>query len=235
MADPLVLLPGMMADARVFAPQIAALSGARAVQVAPLLGASIEDIAARVIVNAPPRFALAGWAMGGVVAAEILRQAPDMVTRLALMDTTTQTEDPDTAAAREPQIALAKAGRLEDVMRDEMKPRYLAPGPHRLEIINTVLAMAKSFGPDVFESQSRAMMRRPASQDILAAAECPVMVICGSHDPVFPVAGHEAIASAIPNATLEIIEDAGHMPSLEKAEETTAALDRWLNDRLLLS
>ncbi|MEO1239791.1 MAG: alpha/beta hydrolase [Pseudomonadota bacterium] len=235
MADPLVFLPGMMCDARLFQPQIAAFSGQRAVHVAPLLGDSIEDIAARVIADAPPRFALAGLSMGGIVAMEILRQAPDMVTRVAFLDTNPKAELPDVAAAREPQIALVKAGRLEDVMRDEMKPRYLAPGPKRLEVLNIVMDMAKDLGPDLFVSQSRALMRRPDSVDTLKALNVPALVLCGSHDTVCPVSRHEFMAELIANATLEIIEDAGHLPTLEKPDETNAALDRWLHDRLLLS
>ena len=200
-----------------------------------MLGDTIEDIAARVIADAPPRFALAGLSMGGIVAMEILRQAPDMVARLALLDTNPKAELPEVAAAREPQIALVKAGRLEDVMRDEMKPRYLAPGPRRLEVLNTVMDMAKALGPDVFVSQSRALMRRPDSEETLRALDCPTLVLCGSHDTVCPVSRHEFMAEIIPNATLEIIEDAGHLPTLEMPDEATAALDRWLHDRLLLS
>lgn len=235
MGEPLVLLPGMMADARLFAPQIAALSGQRAVHFAPLLGATIEEIASRVIADAPPRFALAGVAMGGIVAMEIMRQAPDMVARLALLDTTFAPELPDVAAAREPQIALVKAGRLDDVIRDEMKPRYLAPGPRRIEVLNAVLDMAQTLGADVFIDQSRAMMRRPNSENTLAAIDCPVLVLCGSHDTVYPVPLHETMVGKVTNGTLEIIEDAGHLPTLEMPDQTTAALDRWLNDRLLLS
>lgn len=235
MPEPLLLLPGMMCDARLFAPQLAAFSGRRAVQVAPMTGDTIESIAASVIANAPPQFALAGLSMGGIVAMEVLKQAPDMVTRLALLDTNPMAELPEVAAAREPQIALVKAGRLEDVMREEMKPRYLAPGPQRLEVLNIVMDMAKTLGPDIFISQSRALMRRPDQQETLRNAECPVLVLCGSHDTVCPVSRHEFMAEIIPNATLEIIEDAGHLPTLEKPAETTDALDRWLHDRLLLS
>ena len=235
MREPLLLLPGMMCDARLFAPQIAAFSGTRAVQVAPMIGDTIEAIAAGVIANAPPRFALAGLSMGGIVAMDVLRQAPDMVSRLALLDTNPMGETPEVAAAREPQIALVKAGRLEDVMRDEMKPRYLAPGPRRIEVLNIVMEMAGALGPEMFVSQSRALMRRRDAQDTLRRAACPTLVLCGSHDTVCPVSTHELMAGLIPGATLEIIEDAGHLPTLEKPEETTAALDRWLHDRLLLS
>lgn len=235
MTTPLLLLPNMMADARLFQPQIAALSAHRAVHVAPLLGDTIEDIAARIITHAPPQVALAGISMGGVVALEILRQAPDMVTRIALLDTTAAPEAPDVAAAREPHIARAKAGRLEDVMREEITSHHLAPGPARLEILNLLPDMAKGFGAETYEKQSRAMMRRPDASALLSEIDCPAMVLCGSHDTIFPVSIHKAMAEAIPGSTLEIIDDAGHLPSLEKPDETTAALERWLTGTLLLS
>ena len=97
------------------------------------------------------------------------------------------------------------------------------------------MEMAKDLGPELFISQSRALMRRPDSVDTLKGLGVPALVLCGSHDTVCPVSRHEFMAELIPNATLEIIEDAGHLPTLEQAEATTAALDRWLHDRLLLS
>src|SRR5210317_2061157 len=132
MPEPLVLLPGMMCDARLFGPQIADMSGDTAVMVAPVTqGERVEEIASSLLDQLPHRFALAGLSMGGIVAMEILRRAPDRVSRLALLDTNPLAETPQVAAAREPQIVAAKAGRMLDVIRDEMKPNYLAPGSAR--------------------------------------------------------------------------------------------------------
>ena len=134
MTDPLVFLPGMMCDARLFGPQIAELSADTAVMVAPITqGERIEEIASGLLHQLPNRFALAGLSMGGIVAMEVLRRAPERVSRIALLDTNPLAETPQVAATREPQIVAARAGRLLDVMRDEMKPSYLAPGPHRQE------------------------------------------------------------------------------------------------------
>jgi len=230
MNEPLVLLPGMMCDARLFLPQIVALSTERPVQVAPVnLGGTIEDIARSVLAAAPERFALAGLSMGGIVAMEVLRCAPARISRLALMDTNCQAEMPNVAAAREPQIVGAKAGRLAEVMRDEMKPNYLAPGPGRLEVLNTVMDMALDLGPEVFIRQSRALQRRPDQQGTLRKSKTPTLVVCGEHDALCPVRRHEFMAHLMPNARLEIIADAGHLPTLERPDEVTGLLRRWLS------
>jgi pimeloyl-ACP methyl ester carboxylesterase len=235
MPDPLVLLPGMMCDARLWAPQIAGLSRDRAVHIAPITGGdTIEKIAAAVLSDAPPRFALAGLSMGGIVAMEVIRRAPERVTRLALLDTSPLSEPPAYAALRDPQIARARAGSLAEVMADEMKPAYLAPGPGRAAVLKTVMDMALDLGPEVFARQSRALQRRPDQQKTLRAVRVPTLILCGRHDGLCPVRRHEFMAELMPGATLEIIEDAGHLPTLETPEATTAALRRWLTDTLLL-
>lgn len=235
MSDPVLLLPGLMCDARLFAPQIGALSAWRTVQVAPLTrGDSVEAIADMVLADAPNRFALAGLSMGGIVAMEIVRQRPDRVLKLALLDTNPLAETPEAAAAREPQIAGVRAGRLEEVMREEMKPKYLAPGPRRIEVLNAVMEMAQSLGPEVFVRQSRALQRRRDQQDTLKGVKVPTLILCGRHDTLCPVRKHEFMFDLIPGASLEIIEAAGHLPTLEEPADTTAALERWLSGTLLL-
>jgi pimeloyl-ACP methyl ester carboxylesterase len=118
-----------MCDARLFGPQIAAFSGLRPVHLATIAGADrVEALAAALLRAAPLRFALAGLSMGGIVAMEALRQAPDRVERIALLDTNPLAETPEVAARREPQIARARAGRLAEVVRDELAPLYLAAG-----------------------------------------------------------------------------------------------------------
>ena len=225
----------MMCDARLFAPQIAAFSGRRAVHVAPMLGDTIANIAASVIANAPPRFALAGLSMGGIVAMEILRQAPDMVSRLALLDTNPNAETPEVAAAREPQIARGSGGtaRGRHARGDEAALPRTGAAPAR----GSEHRDGDGEGP--WTGRLRQPVARPDAPprcpETLRKADCPVWCSGGSHDTVCPVSRHEFMAGIIPNSTLEIIEDAGHLPTLEKPEETTAALDRWLHDRLLLS
>jgi pimeloyl-ACP methyl ester carboxylesterase len=134
---PLVLLPGMMCDSRLFAQQIDAFAGQRAVHVAPISAHdNVGDLARAVLASAPPRFALAGLSMGGIVAMEILRIAPDRVERLALLDTNPKSETEAVQALREPQIAKVEKGGLIKVMRDEMKPNYLTDGPNHARILD---------------------------------------------------------------------------------------------------
>ena len=193
------------------------------------VGETIEEIAQNVLAAAPERFALAGLSMGGIVAMELLRVAPDRITRIALMDTNCQPEMPTVAAAREPQIVGAKTGRLEEIMRDEVKPNYLAPGPGRTDVLNIVMEMALDLGPEVFIRQSRALQRRPDQQGTLRRARTPALILCGEHDALCPIRRHEFMAHLMPNARLEIIADAGHLPTLEQPEVTTDLLRRWLS------
>ncbi|MZR14556.1 alpha/beta fold hydrolase [Maritimibacter sp. DP07] len=228
---PLVLLPGMMCDARLFFPQIAALSGRRSVMTAPIGGAdSMAALARRVLADAPPRFALAGLSMGGILAMEIVRQAPERVERLALLDTNPQAELDAVREKRGPQMEAVRLGDLRAVMRDEMKPNYLVDGPRKSEILDLCMAMALDLGPEVFLNQSIALRDRPDQKETLRAYAGPSLVLCGRHDALCPVERHELMRDLLANAQLTIIEDAGHMPTLEQPEETTAALVRWLEE-----
>jgi len=230
MTDPLVFLPGLMCDARLFAPQIAALSSQTAVTVAPITkGERVEEIASHVLSLLPNRFALCGLSMGGIVAMEVLRRAPERVTRLALMDTNPLAETPQVASSREPQIVRARSGRLEEVIRDEMKPNYLAPGPKRADVMAVVMDMARDLGPEVFVSQSRALQRRRDQQATLSKCKVPTLILCGAHDQLCPLRRHTFMAELIEGAELVVLEDAGHLPPLEQPEETTLALRKWLD------
>lgn len=229
MAEALVLLPGMMCDARLFGPQIAELSADTAVMTAPVTqGERIEEIASKLLDLLPKRFALAGLSMGGIVAMEVMRRAPDRVTRIALMDTNPLPETPVIAANREPQIVKARSGRMLEVMREEMKPNYLAPGPQRADVLDLVMDMAERLGPEVFIRQSRALQRRKDQQATLAKCKVPALVLCGAHDALCPIKRHEFMAELIPNAELVVLENAGHMPTLEQPDQTTDALRRWM-------
>ncbi|PRY94670.1 pimeloyl-ACP methyl ester carboxylesterase [Hasllibacter halocynthiae] len=226
---PLVLLPGMMCDARLFAPQIAELGRDRHLHLAPITGSDrIAPLAEAVLEAAPPRFALAGLSMGGIVAMEVVRRAPERVERLCLMDTNPLPETPEIAASREPQIARVRAGRLVEVMRDEMKPNYLAPGPGRGGVLDAVMEMAVAMGPLVFERQSRALQTRPDQQAALSGYRGPSLVLCGRHDVLCPLRRHELMAALLADAELSVIEDAGHLPTLETPRAVNEALQRWL-------
>lgn len=230
MAEPLVLLPGMMCDARLFAPQIAVFSDLRAVHIAPITrGDTITEIAQTILDDAPPRFALLGLSMGGIVAMEVLRLAPDRVTRIALLNTNHRAESDKVRAMREPQIARAQAGELAAVMRDEMKPNYLADRPNRSEILALCMDMAQRLGPEVFVRQSRSLQSRPDQTETLSNATLPALALGGVHDVLCPPFRHEQIAALMPNAELVLIEDAGHLTTLEQPDIVNAHLSAWLS------
>lgn len=230
MTLPLILLPGMMCDARVFGPQVAVLSAARDVCVGDLTEKdTIPDLARVVLATAPKRFALGGLSMGGIVAMEIARQAPERVAGLALLDTNPLAETGEVRARRVPQMEKVRKGALREVMRDEMKPNYLVDGLERTKVLELCMDMALGLGPEVFCRQSIALRDRPDQTDTLRAFAEPSLVLCGRHDKLCPVARHELMHSLLPLSTFVVIEDAGHLPTLEQPEETAKVLGQWLN------
>ncbi|UYV38738.1 alpha/beta hydrolase [Rhodobacteraceae bacterium D3-12] len=235
MKEPLVLVPGMMCDARLYGPQVEALSRERSVMVAcATQGERIEEIASDILMASPQKFALAGLSMGGIIAMEIMRRAPERVTRIALMDTNAQAETPQTSAGYEPMIVGVKAGKLDEVMRGFMKPDYLAPGPGRIEVLNLMSEMARALGPEVFIRQVRALQRRRDQQATLRKCKVPALIMCGAHDRLTPVKRHEFMAELIPYAKLQVIEEAGHVPTLEAPEQVTQALRDWMEQPFVL-
>ncbi|WP_171126474.1 MULTISPECIES: alpha/beta fold hydrolase [unclassified Ruegeria] len=230
MIEPLVFLPGFMCDARLFGAQILYLSYQRAVTVAPVTtGDRIEEIASGLLDQLPHRFALGGFSMGGVVALEIVRRAPQRVSRLCLMSTDAQADTPQIAADREELIVGARSGRLEDVMNRLIGSETLAPGLGRVPVLKEVMAMAREMGADVFERQMRALQRRPDQQGALRHINIPTLVLCGAHDQLTPVRRHAFMAEMIPNAELKVIDEAGHLPPLEAPAAVNTALESWLN------
>ena len=230
MAEPLLLLPGMMCDDRLFAPQVARFSLDRTVMIPPLTGQdSFTGLATEILADAPPKFALAGLSMGGIAAMEIMRLAPERVTRLALMDTNHLPDAPVKAAGRERQIEKVRAGGLSDIMQNEMKPNYVAEGPGKEIILDLCMDMAEAHGPDVFVSQTRALQSRRDQSDTLKNITVPTLVLCGREDAFCPVKTHRRIHSLIPNSDLSIVEGAGHLPVLEQPEITNDILQAWLD------
>ena len=228
---PVIFLPGMMCDARLFGPQINALSGKWPVMTFPLSRHDrVQAMADEILKNAPPDFALAGLTMGGIAAMEVLRQAPERVSHLALLDTNPLAEQPEVKARRTSQIASVRDGKLSSVMRDEMKPSYLADGPHQGAILDLCMAMATDLGPDVFLRQSQALMNRPDQSKTLKAYTGKALVLCGQEDRLCPVERHQLMHDFLPNSSLEIVGGAGHLPTLEQPQKTTVALIRWLED-----
>ena len=224
------MIPGMMCDERIFAPQIEGLSDSINIIVADISGYStVHELAAEVLKKSPPKFDLLGHSMGGIVAMEMYSQEPNRIEKLVLMDTNPKAELEEVKAMRDPQMKAAREGKLVDVMRDEMKPNYLDASDNRESILHTCMEMAKSMGTEVFMNQSKALQTREDQQSTLRLIDVPVLVICGSNDKLCPVERHELMHSIINDSELKIINNAGHIPTLEQPKETTEVLKKWLN------
>ncbi len=225
---PLVLIPGMMCDARMWGGLPALLFPREVGHFLPTDHDSVQALAAALLAIAPPRFALAGLSMGGIVAMEVIRQAPTRVDRLALLDTNPRAELPQVQANRARQIARA-ASDLAGVLRDEMKPNYLAPGPGRQPILDLCMDMALTLGPQVFARQSRALRDRPDQCATLAAYRGPALVLMGEGDQLCPRDRHDQMHALMPQSRLVLVPGAAHLPTLENPNATAAHLRHWLN------
>ncbi len=235
MTEPVVFLPELMCDARLFWPQVTDLSRDHAVMVAPITsGERIEEIASSVLDALPTRCALAGLGLGGIIAMEIYRRAPERVTRLALMDTSPLADTPQVSALRDPLIIRARTGRLDEVLTQELTQEDLAPSPYRKEVMALYSEMGLGLGVEVYVRQARALQRRRDQQGTLRRITVPTLVLCGERDNLCPVKRHNFMAEMIPKARLCIVEDAGHLPVLEQPETVNRAIREWLAEPLLL-
>ena len=224
---PLILIPGMMCDARMWGVIPAAI-GREITHILPTQSDTVQTLATEILQTAPPRFALAGLSMGGIIAMEVLAQAPLRVTHMALLDTNPRAELPTIQADRTRQIARAQTD-LAGVLRDEMKPNYLHPGPHKAAILDLCMDMALALGPAVFARQSNALKTRPDQTQTHAAFKGPALVLMGEHDKLCPRDRHDQMHALMPQSRLAIIPNAGHLPPLEQPQQTVAELLRWLS------
>lgn len=225
----LVLLPGLLCTRALWAPQIEVLSPYAEI-IVPDMAAhrSMAEIAATVLAAAPERFALAGLSMGGYAAFEILRQAPERVTRVAFLDTSARTDTPDISARRRGLIELAQKGAFRGVT-PKLIPLLIHP--ERIDdmvLTGMITAMAEDVGRDGFLRQQAAILGRADSRPLLAHIKCPTLVVVGRQDALIPPDHAEEIARGVAGAELVYIEDSGHLPTLEQPDDTTAALRKWL-------
>ena len=231
MTVPLLLLPGMMCDHRLFAAQVAALERDHDIIVPDLGdGQSMAAMATHILATAPPRFALGGVSMGGILAMEIIGRAQERISHLALIDTNPFAERDEVRARRGPQMDAVRQGRLETVMREEMKPAYFTHRADSRALLDLCLAMALSLGPEAFIRQSLALRDRPDYSTVLGRVTCPTLILCGRHDVLCPVERHQAMKAMIPHAQLCIIESAGHLPPIETPDDVTRALQDLLEE-----
>lgn len=228
--QPIVLIPGLLGSPRLFAEQLPALWRFGPVTVASHHhDDSMATIADRILSVAPPRFALVGLSMGGYLAFEIMRQAADRVTRLALLDTSARPDTIDKTRRRYDQIALAQSGQFDEVA-DTLFRLWVPAARHDDAPLRRVVGqMADETGPDAFVRQQIAIMNRPDSRPGLQAIACPTLVLVGAEDTQTTPEHASEIADGIPNAQFFVVPECGHLSTLEQPSTVTAALVNWLN------
>lgn len=225
-----VLIPGLNCTGDLYAEQIPTLERHGTVVVADTTrDDTIAGMAERLLAQAPAsRLSLVGLSMGGYVALEALRRAPERVERIALLDTSARADTPEAMQNRERLIALARSGRFDEVI-DGLWPRLVAPerlGDAALRA--RVEAMARAIGPDAFVRQQRAIIARRDQRDLLPGIEIPTLVLVGAQDVVTPPELADEIAEPIEWASLVRVPECGHLSTMERPEAVCAALDAWI-------
>ncbi len=227
----LLLLPGLMCTSDLFAAQLNGLADSAVMHVADhSRHTDMSQMARAVLDEAPPQFALAGLSMGGYLAFEILRQAPQRVTKLALLASNARADRPAQIKFREIGIAMAK------IMGCRAAQAYLMPQlihPARLndrDLVARIMAMADGTGAQAFERQQRAIMGRPDNREFLAQIKCPTLIVVGEQDALTPIKVAREMADGIAGARLEVIQDCGHISTMEQPEAVNGLLRRWLQD-----
>ena len=222
---PLVLVPGLLCSAALFAPQVAQLGRDRHVIVADHTRADrMAEIATGILAASPERFALAGLSMGGYVALEIVRQAPERVTHLALLDTSARPDVPERVADRRRLIEIARTEGVARVQR-LLLPRLVHPDRMAdAALVEAVVRMAEETGLDAFLRQQEAIIARPDSRPLLAAIRCPTLVLVGADDQLTPPELAREMAAGIAGSRLAVVAACGHLSSLEQPGEVSRAL-----------
>jgi pimeloyl-ACP methyl ester carboxylesterase len=231
---PLVLVPGLMCDRTVWEEQMKGLSAVAACTVADHGELdSLAGMAEKILRTAPPVFALAGHSMGGRVAFEVFRQAPERVARLAILDTKCSPLPAGEAGEQEKagRYALLEIARTRGVRAMAQEWVQGMVHPDRREdraLIDAILCMFERKSADIFAAQLHALIHRPDARDLLDRIHCPTLILCGRQDAWAPPQPHEEMAARISSARLAIIENSGHMVTMERPEQVTGALRDWL-------
>ena len=226
---PILLVPGLVSSPGIYAPIVPALWQMGPVMVANhIRDDSMAAIARRILAEAPPRFALAGHSMGGYIAFEIVRQAPERVLRLALINTQAHADTPEATTRRRSQMTRAQAGEYRAIL-DELFSGFVHPSRReRADLRQLVYDMGDDVGVEGFVRQQTAIIARPDSRPTLAAIACPTLVLTGDEDNTIPNKLSKEMADGISGAKLVILPNCGHLPQPEQPEATAKAMVEWL-------
>lgn len=220
---PLLLISGLLSNASVWSHQVASLSDEALIKVVSPTQETPEEMVAAILQEAPDRFALAGQSMGGWLCLEVMRRANERVTRLCLLNTTAALDTPIKQAKRKQMIERTQKGQFLDVARELAD--WLV---FNSSVKSDVQKMFLKVGAEAFVRQQHSMLIREECAAILPVIDCPTLVIHAVHDRVFSLEDHQNLVQNIPKAKLAIIENCGHMSTMEKPEAVSALLRTWL-------
>lgn len=229
--QPVIAVPGLLCDAALWARQVSGLAAQAEFWVPDVSrDDTMAGMAKRLLEEAPfEHFALAGLSMGGMVCFEIMRQAPERVDRLALLDTNPRPDTPDRTQQRIEFMELVQRGKRFTTINKIMLPRMVHPSRvNDVWLVAAIDGMADRVGMPGYLNQQRAIIARPDSRADLIKIRCPTLVLCGREDALTPLEMHEEMVALILGSRLEIIEECGHLSTMEKPDEVNRALSVWL-------
>jgi pimeloyl-ACP methyl ester carboxylesterase len=225
-----VLIPGLLCSPRLYEPMLGAVWQHGGVTVADTRrDDTMAGMARRLLDGAPERFALAGLSMGGYVALEVMRQAPERVRALALLSTSARPDTPEQTAARREQIAMARSGRYDELVQGAFPLVVDASNEQDDELRATLVAMSREVGPEVFCVQQEAVIGRADSRALLGSISCPTLVVHGAGDRLIAPENGAELAAGIADAEHLVLERCGHSPTLERPDAVGPAVGALLD------
>ena len=229
MTLPIVLITGQLLTDAVWQPLLDAWGDREVIVADNRSDDTIEGFAQRLLDDAPPKFALVAHAMGGFVAFEVMRRAPDRVARLALISTLASADGPAQTARRQGYIDLVESGKFEQVVEERIPILFPEEKRDDAQLLSLARRMAADTGAETFLAQQRAIMARIDSRPRLGEIAVPTLLIWGEKDGITSRAHHDEIAAAIPGARLEVVPGAGHLPTVEAPDVVGPLLGKFID------
>ena len=232
-ALPLVLIGGTLCNARLWQPVLDRLNLSSVICITLTGSPSAELASQRLLNNLPPRFLLAGFSLGAIVALQMAADARERIGGLALLSVNPLADRPENAAPRREAVRAAQEQGLTSWLSASLWPKYVAPSrTHDRELHDLICLMAEESGPDALATQTEIAIHRQDHRRALAALSCPILVINGVHDPICTPHHHQLVIESAPKATPLTLASAGHFAPLEAPDEVAPALHQWIQECL---
>lgn len=229
--EPLVLLPGTLCDRAMWEEQVEELSNIAEIIIGDVgQHSSIQELADSVLEDAPEEFSIVGFSLGGIVALEIMRIAPERINKLALISTNPFPPTKEQQVLWEKYIEMIENNQFIEVVKRKLYPALVSKPNQSGTTLEKVLNMAKNIGPKAYINQLKSVMTRNDQRPILKKINCPTVIIVGELDKVCPVELSDYLNKNIEDSQKVVIEGAGHLITLEKPYETSQILKQWMKD-----